>query len=233
MLKLTIHRGTLAERDPSNLYGTLDAGESQRDALSNYIVALNIRGKGELPPGKVSNYPRWSGSLWDLVARGITSVLYQSDVAPPPPPVDRRCAYTTQMCAVIQSMTMDGAGRELGTLEILQPGRTRGEYEAVFQEDILGAKRACFLYGSKVLSPADLVLRAICYGLWNSNVLGPRHPLVLPVTMQINGEDRFDLESLPEPTRTGFKRYCATKAPLEAIPPMPTAKAFGAFLQGK
>ncbi len=137
MLRLSIHAGLLKERCPQNQIAALDIAYQKRAALADYLVSLQLSGRGELEPAIVSNYPRWSGSVWDLVARAITAVLYRSDVAPPVPRVDKRCAYATKMCAVVQRVTTSDAGAEIARVELLQPGRVRGEYHAVFSEDII------------------------------------------------------------------------------------------------
>jgi hypothetical protein len=95
MLRLSINAGRLSERNDANQLAVLDIAYQKRAALADYIVALTLRQQGELEPAVVANYPRWSGSLWDLVARALTRVLYKSDVLPPVSRVDRRCAYAT------------------------------------------------------------------------------------------------------------------------------------------
>ena len=230
MLRLSIHAGLLKERCPQNQIAALDIAYQKRAALADYLVSLQLSGRGELEPAIVSNYPRWSGSVWDLVARAITAVLYRSDVAPPVPRVDKRCAYATKMCAVVQRVTTSDTGAEIARVELLQPGRVRGEYHAAFSEDIMGERTAEFAYGCKVLNAADLLLRAICYALWGTDVLGPRPALILPPSIEIEGEDRFDMQSLSEPARTGFNRHRANMVPLAKPEPMPLAKDYVDFI---
>ena len=146
------------------------------------------------------------------------------------PRVDKRCAYATKMCAVVQRVTVEDLGAEIGRVEILQPGRVRGEYLAAFSEDIMGERTAEFAYGCKVLNPADLLLRAICYAWWGTDVLGPRPALILPPSMKIDGEERFDLQSLSEPARTGFIRHRANQVPLAKPEPMPKAQDYVDFI---
>jgi hypothetical protein len=230
MLRVSVHAGLLRERCPQNQIAALDIAYHKRAAMADYLASLQLAGKGELQPAILAGYPRWAGSVWDLVARAITAVLYRSAEAPPVPRVDKRCAYATKMCAVVQRITLDDRGAQLGTVEILQPGHVRGEYRATFTEDIFGPRTATFSYGTKQLNPADLLLRAICHSLWGIDVLGPRPALILPATMRIDGEDRFDLQSLAEPARTGFSRYQANRIPLAKPEPMPKAQDYVAFL---
>jgi hypothetical protein len=230
MLRLSINAGRLSERNDANQLAVLDIAYQKRAALADYIVALTLRQQGELEPAVVANYPRWSGSLWDLVARALTRVLYKSDVLPPVSRVDRRCAYATKMCATIQRITPDSRGVQLAAAEILQPGKVRGQYHAVFEEDILGQRTAEFEYGCKVLNPAELLLRAICYAHFGTDVLGKRPRLILPTTTTINGKEVFDIEGLDEPARTGFIRHRANLLPLARPEPMPLAQDYVNFL---
>src|ERR1043165_7803340 len=75
MLRMTIHAGLLAERTDANQLAVLDIAYQKRAPLADYVVALTLRKQGELEPACVANYPRWSGSLWDLTARALTRVL--------------------------------------------------------------------------------------------------------------------------------------------------------------
>lgn len=230
MLKVSIHAGRLADRCVQNQIAVLDIAYEKRAAMSDYIVSLQLNQQGETEPGFVRNYPRWAGSLWDLVARALTRALYKDDKAPPASKVDRRCAYTTKMCAVIQHVGVDERGTQLATVEILQPGKTRGEYTAHFTEDIMGERIARFEYGCKALNPADLLLRAICHALWGGDVLGQRPALILPPSMLIDGKDRFDIQALAEPARTGFIRHRASFVPLAQPEAMPLAQDYVNFL---
>ena len=230
MLKVSIPAGLLAERKPQNQIGVVDIGYRKRAGLADYLVAMQLSGHGELAPDAVVSYPRWAGSLWDLAARAITRVLYHSDEAPPVERIDRRCAYATKMCAVIQKLTADERGMQLAAAEILQPGNSRGSYEATFQEDLLGSRKTAFEYGCKVLDPAELLLRAICHALWGKDTLGPRPSLILPPSMRIDGVERFDIQALAEPARTGFQRHRAQVAPLATPEPMPKAQDYVDFL---
>jgi len=79
-------------------------------------------------------------------------------------------------------------------------------------------------YGSKRLAPVDLLLRAICWVLFDKDTLGPYPALILPPMLQIDGIDRFHIEALTEPARTGFERYRGANFPTTQAPE-PLAKA--------
>jgi hypothetical protein len=231
MLKVIIFTGDLDSRNPGRQLAVLDIAYAKKNYLSHYAVAMSLRGEGELQPDLIANYPRWSASLWDLVARGLTRILYRSDVAPELAEPDRRCAYATRLCAVIEKSSLTERGIELGTVEMSQDAGKRGRYTARVTEDILGPREAHFEYGLKSLNPADLLLRAICFALYGKSTIGPVPKLITPPTLKVDGGDHFHIESLVEPAKTGFLRYCATvtkgSTPLN---PMPPAKDYVSFL---
>jgi hypothetical protein len=230
MLKVALHAGVLKTRAHSNELGVLDIAYRKQEALAEYLVALSLRQAGELEPAIVSSYPRWSASVWDLVARALTRVLYKDDQAPSAGTPDKRCAYATRICASIELQTAADRGRELGSVEIAQRGKQRGLYTAAFTEDILGERTVDFEYGQKALNPADLLLRAICWALYGADVLGPRPKLILPPTMAVAGVDRFHIEALAEPAKTGFVRHLALRFPTAQPEALPKAEDYVSFL---
>lgn len=232
MIRVVLFSGDLATRNPGKQLAVLDIAYAKKGYLSNYLVAMSLRGVGEMPPDAIASYPRWSASLWDLVARGLTRVLYRADQAPALGEPDRRCAYATQLCAVIEKATLTERAVELGTVEITQKTGQRGHYTATFTEDVLGSREAHFVYGLKQLNPADLLLRAICWALYGQDRLGPMPKLMLPPTLKLDdGVDYFHLEALQEPAKTGFLRYLEDRTPAGTpLNPMPKAKEYARFL---
>lgn len=230
MLRVSLHTGALAGRSIHNQLGLLDIAYQKHEAMADYLIGLTLRNFGEVPPIVLSSYPRWSASLWDLVARSLGRVLYQADQIPAADKPDRRCAYATRICAVIEGTTAERRGQELGTVEILQDQGSRGTYTAYFTEDISGAKVAHFDYGAKKLNTADLLLRAICYALYGQDRLATRPKLILPPSAKIDGVDRFDIEALTEPAKTGFRRYLAEQFPAQAAPVLARAEDYVTFL---
>ena len=232
MLRVYIHSGLRDTRNPGNILATLDIAYSKQAPWADYSVSFATKGVGEVQSDAILDYPRWSGSLWDLVARALTRVLYRADEAPALSEPDRRCAYATKLCAVIEKSTNSQRGIELGSVEISQVGKQRGVYTAVFKEDILGDRGASFTYGLKSLVPADLLLRAICWGYFDQEGLGERPALVLPATIVVDKVHVFDAKSLPEPARTGFLRYRGGNFPTAKAPEsMAKADDYALFLK--
>jgi hypothetical protein len=232
MLKATIHSGLLASRSVANQLAVLDVAYQKKSALADYVVALSLRGIGELAPAFVGSYPRWSASVWDLVARALAQTLYRADQIPASDKADRRCAYATRVCASIERMTAGGRGHEVGTVEILQDGARRGVYTATFDEDVLGPRSAQFEYGCKALNTAELLMRAICWAYYDTDLVGPMPKLILPPALKIDGVERFHLAALDEPALTEFQRYQAIHAKVGAEPVsnLPRAEDYVRFL---
>ena len=230
MLRVSIHSGLLAERSIYNQMGVLDIAYAKMEAMADYQVGLFLRSVGASPPSGLNGYPRWSASLWDLTARALTRALYAQDQAPPAPKPDKRCAYATHLCAAIEGTTPEHRGRELAGVEILQNTGQRGVYTASFDEDILGPRVGQFEFGTKRLNPAELLLRAICWTLYGKDTLGPRPKLILPPTLNINGVDSLDVESLDEPAKTGFKRFLAARMPTAQPQALARAQDYVTFL---
>lgn len=230
MLRVTVHSGALATRSAANQLAVLDIAYKKKAALADYLVSLYLRGSGELAPAVVQKYPRWSASLWDLTARALAQVLYRADQIPPSAKVDRRCAYATKICASIERLTATDRGIELATVEILQRGKQRGLYTATFEEDVLGSRSSEFEYGCKALNPAELLLRAICWTYFKTDVLGPKPALILPPSMVIDGVDRFHVAALDEPALTGFRRYQTDGKESSAPEDLPCATDYVRFL---
>lgn len=229
MLKVLIHSGLLEARNQNNILVSLDIGYRVKAPLADYGIAAFIKGVGEVEPDEVSRYPRWSGSLWDLVARALTRIVYRADQAPEAKPADRRCAYATRMCACILRYTLSGEAEELATAAIAQ-GDRRGFYTVHLDEDILGKHSATFSYGEKTLRHADLVLRAICWALYGRSDLAPRPKLLVPTPITLDGVERFDTQSLQEPARTGFNRFRCPMGSATPPDPMPKADDYVRFL---
>lgn len=231
MLKVYIHTGTLDTRKLGNQLAVLDIAYAKRGLLADYTVAMNIKGVGEVQPDTVLSYPRWSASLWDLVARALTRILYRADQAPPTQAVDRRCAYATKLCFVVEQATMGEQGLVLASGEIVQMEGKRAHYVVNLQEDILGRLSATFTYGMKTLQHADLVLRALCWALYGKDTLGKRPALLIPPTVKVEGVDRFHIDALPQPARTGYDRHRSPLGVAAAPDPMPTVDAYASFLK--
>lgn len=225
MLRVSIHAGNPAERSVANQLAVLDIAYLRRAALADYSVTFAARGAGEFAPAVLTNYPRWSASLWDLTARALTQALYRRSELPAFGSPDRRCAYARRISAVILRATADDFGLELASADIEHLGTRRGRYRARFTEDVMGAREVEFDYGVRVLQPEDLLLRAICRAWTGKEALPPMPTLIVPPALRIEGEERFHIEALAEPARTGFIRFRGG-----AVDVLPRAADYVAFI---
>ena len=50
MLKVTLHSGLLTTHTEANQLAVLDIAYQKKSALADYVVALSLRGSGELAP---------------------------------------------------------------------------------------------------------------------------------------------------------------------------------------
>lgn len=230
MLKLSLHAGLLNERNEGNVLATLDIAYRKREALADYVIALTQRQVGERSPALLTGYPRWSGSLWDLTTRAMAMALYKDGKVPPSSKPDKRCAYATRLCAVLEKHTVQDKAVVLGHAELWQQGPERGIYSLTLREDILGERKGQFAYGCKRLDPLDLLLRGLCWTLFQQDTPGPRPKLILPTCITVDGEERFDLASLQEPARTGFGRFLAATRPTVVPSDWVAAKDYVQFL---
>jgi hypothetical protein len=214
MLRVSIHAGGYADVSQANLTDWLDIASEQREAVSPYKVVLFCTGTGAKDPCTLEAYPRWSASLWDLVARAIAASLMGSDVAADGTLPDvlrgKHVAFAERLCAVIRHVPCSGIGvRELGHMELRRFRRGRGVYTATLHEELQPSRSILpFVFAPAFLRPAELVMRAALVALTGDHVRLPAKPaLVLPRPISIGGVPYVPLHRLREPAQTGFLRW--------------------------
>ncbi|MDL1861338.1 hypothetical protein FBR04_09950 [Betaproteobacteria bacterium PRO7] len=208
MLRVTLHAGGPGEVSAANRLGWLDISYSKLAAMATYRAVLFAQRVGALAPVDIQDYPRWSASVFDLVARALALSLYRVESIPQDDAAGGR-AYAETLTVRIEHSGLAGPQRRkwLGELVIERTGR-RGNYEAVFDEDILGrSATARFTHRPQVLTPWDLVLRAIAHRLTGASRLPPRPALIWPPGIEKNGRSYLSLVHLEEPARTGYLRW--------------------------
>jgi hypothetical protein len=76
MLRVTVELWPGGNDLRRRVIATADIGRIRNGVLADYEVRLSEAPVGEVGvPGLVQGYPRWSGSVWDLVARSIAVAL--------------------------------------------------------------------------------------------------------------------------------------------------------------
>jgi hypothetical protein len=135
MLRVSIHAGPWQEASVYNRLDWLDIGYHRLKARADYKIVLFKVGEDAMPPVILKSYPRWSESMWDLVAHSIALTLKKY---PTPPEVGlsekifaKRSATIESMTAMVSHFPNGGVGaRHVGRLEIDLIAGTRCTYLA-------------------------------------------------------------------------------------------------------
>jgi hypothetical protein len=95
MLKVSLHYATPATVSARNVLGRLDIAYAKLDANADYKALMFTTGIGEHEPLRLDNYPRWSASVWDLVARVVCLGLNNTESNwLVELPFERKCAFS-------------------------------------------------------------------------------------------------------------------------------------------
>jgi hypothetical protein len=87
MLRITVELLPGGREREKRVIATADIARVSDGPLADYRVALQDAVLGEIGErAMVRSYPRWAGSVWDLVARGIAAALNQDAEALPARP---------------------------------------------------------------------------------------------------------------------------------------------------
>lgn len=215
MLKVSIHAGALDSATRYNQLAWLDIGYEALAPIATYKTLLFQNGVGASVPTPIYDYPRWSASLWDLVARAIalglrTDLDCLNEEVPVVESPAKRWAYARQICAFIDHVPSAGEihRRTLASAEITMVGRVRGTYVARFEEHTLSRfTTEQFEYRPAYLRPAELLLHACLYRLGGKAEFPPRPALNLPKPLSVDGRSCVPIHRLTEPARTGFSTW--------------------------
>lgn len=213
MLRLNIHAGGLKETTRYNRVAWLDIGYERLAPIADYKTTLFQAGHGASCPAPILKYPRWSASLWDLIARGIALGLRDlpenyTEELPRLVREKKRFAFAGRLCAVIEHVAVnDSSRRTLSTMDLSQHGK-RGTYRATFDEHTLGT---CitdpFDFHPDFLRPTELVLHACLMRLTKKIELPPRPALCVPSPIHVGGIEYVPVHRLVEPAKTGLLRW--------------------------
>jgi hypothetical protein len=87
MLRITIELLPGGREDGKQVIATAEIARVSGGALADYRVALADAVLGQVGErATVRDYPRWAGSIWDLVARCVAAALNQGRESLPPRP---------------------------------------------------------------------------------------------------------------------------------------------------
>lgn len=214
MLRVSIHAGPINSMARFNQLAWCDIGYDKLAAVAQYKTVLFQSHQGASPQREIANYPRWSASLWDLVARALVLGLQPDETSgkeelPAVEPPDKGWAFAEKISVVIEHLSPTGHFRSaLASAEISQVGRKRGTYVGHFDEHTM--KRVVtkeFVFRPSFLRAGELVAHACAVRLTGELVLPPRPALCIPEIIEAEGLKQVALHTLVEPARTGFLRW--------------------------
>lgn len=211
MLSVCIHAAAPERATRFNRLARLDIVYEQLSPVADYKVVLLERNCDVLPPRRLQSYPRWSSSLWDLVARAAAIALPEEppamEVVPAFEPGGKRCAYIREMTAILEHSAND-TRNTLGIAHIKQAGRHRGLYLASFEEHTV---RPCrtepFEFAPTFFRSTELLLHACLQRLGSAAEMPPRPGLCAPPPVVVDGVPYVQIHELVEPARTGFRTW--------------------------
>ena len=216
MLKLSIH--SCAPRDVSmfNVLGRMDIAYEKLQARADYKTLMFSTGIGEHPPTTIKDYPRWSASVWDLVARIICLTLNHKEAIHP---VDvgfmRKPAYMQNLSAVVEHWP-DGTDTKIARIATahIRMGHRKGHYWATFESDLQNEKieSTLFLHMPPGISPWDLLARAYAWSVHEAFELPDRPALYKPPVVTENERSLVLVDTVREPARGGLIRWMRRSA---------------------
>jgi len=215
MLKVTLHAGKPSAVSHFNLLGRLDIGYSRLDARADYKALLFTAGLGESPPVSLLDYPRWSASIWDLVARMVClSISHKEAVWPEEMPNARKGAFIENLSVVVEHWPdgLQTRRSQVASAHIAMTSR-RCNYRATFTDDILGSQTSqVFRHTPNILMAWDLLTRAYAQLATDTFALPARPTLYTPIPFDDAGKSYVSLDTVQEPARTGCLRWMAKQA---------------------
>ncbi len=220
MLKVSLHFATPATVSPENILGRLDIGYDRLDAMADYKAVLSITGEGENAPIQIKDYPRWSASVWDLVARAICKSIHHGEhITPVDTKAVRQFAFIDNMTALIEHWPdgLDTRRSTIGTAHIQMLSR-RGNYRATLGTDVAGDLRTStiFAHRPRRLEPWDLLARAYAWTFNEGADLPPRPRLYVPIPIRDGPQSLVSLDTVSEPSYSGIMKWL-TKRNFETV----------------
>lgn len=210
MLKVSLHSCMPHEVSPFNVMGRMDIGYEKLAARATYKTLAFTTGIGEHAPTQIADYPRWSGSVWDLVTRVVCLTFNQEEaIVPKQLPHERKPAFIENLTAVIEHWP-DGLDTNVATIAVahVQMNRRKGHYVATFESDAQPDLQSSeFVHTPLGINPWDLLARAYAWTVNEEFVLPPRPVLCTHIPLQEGEQPMVHLDTVPDPARTGLIRW--------------------------
>jgi hypothetical protein len=239
MLKVSLHYATPAQVSAKNVLGRLDIGYAKLDLKADYKAVMFTTGVGEQAPVQLTDYPRWSASIWDLVSRVVCLSLGSKEaISPENLPFEKKPAFIDNLTAVIEHWPdgLDVRRSTIGTAHV-QMRHRKGQYTAIFETDLQDPVRSSiFTHTPLGLSPWDLLARAYAWAINERFELPARPTLYTPITVAHGTASYVALETVSEPARTGIQRWlrkrCLEPSTVDVVTgPCVTEACFVEFLR--
>lgn len=206
MLKVSVHASDLRAAGTGNRVGWMDIGYDKLAPVADYKALLFTVGLGAVELAYVRDYPRYCGSIFDLVARAIAVCLQREESLPPAPAV-AKCAYGRSLSVIVTHVGPRGpfVQKRLAWLEATM--RRRGVYDVVADEDVFGERTARVHYRPARFVAWHLAAYAMTQCLAGTDQLPPRPPLLLPKVTPSDEGGQVLIQSLHEPARSCLVRW--------------------------
>lgn len=226
MIKLSIFAGPLESANLHNRLAWLDLAYHEVRPYASYKACLFQSGQGCSPTVLLRSYPRWSSSIWDLMARVISLCLnvqgkeegQDLEVLPEPIGGSKAVAFAEEISATVEHHAGGKVTRirTVCTMSIKR-GRKKGSYVASLTDNMGQSFEGIeVVYRPSVFQPALLVAKVACQHLHgDSNKLPTRPLLVLPRPQAEKGYNWICVHAVREPAKSGFLRWLSeSKIPL-------------------
>lgn len=212
MLTVSIHAGSFDELTRYNRVAVLSIVYEELKPTADYKVVLQESALDVKPPRILRAYPRWSASLWDLVARALSLAipdeLPASEAVPAfGPKTPKKRPFLNELTVLLEH-SANNCTSLLGIARIRQAGRQRGTYTAHFEEHTMKPqKTGAFEFAPASLRPAELLLHACLHRLTGAAEFPERPKLCNPPSLTVDGLEYIQIHQLVEPARTGFQNW--------------------------
>lgn len=225
MIRLSIFAGPLSDASQFTRLAWLDVAYLKVAPYASYKTCLFQNGRGAGPTSVIMDYPRWSSSLWDLLARAICIHLNNQRLVEddkesiPPPLVDKpNLAFAEELSVRVEHHSGGKVTRirTLCTMSVLK-GKRKGSYVASLTDNLGKSYEGIeVVYRPSIFEPALLVAMVACKHLHGDSAsLPPRPLLVLPSAQEEQGYKWVCVNAVREPAKSGFLRWLAeSKEPI-------------------
>lgn len=226
MIKLSIFAGPLESANLHTRLAWLDLAYHEVKPYANYKTCLFQNGLGCSPTVMLRTYPRWSSSIWDLMARAISLCLntlkegegQDLEVLPEPIGGSKAIAFADEISATVEHHAGGKVTRirTVCTMSIKR-GRKKGSYVASLTDNMGQSFDGIeVVYRPSVFQPALLVAKVACQHLHGDSTKLPARPLlVLPRPQDEEGYNWICVHAVREPAKSGFLRWLSeSKIPL-------------------